>query len=83
MKVKACPKCSKQGLCHDSRQVSDYVRRRYHCVTPGCGTTWTTAEFFVEIGESRDKRKIRHYRERQAKQAASAILARLQSELSG
>lgn len=75
---KFCPKCLKQGQCHDSRQVKDYVRRRYHCE---CGVTWTTAEFFVSEGDSGDKHKIRRYRDGQAKTAARDLLQRLQNEL--
>lgn len=79
MSVKCCSRCQKQGRCHDSRQMRDYVRRRYHCE---CGHTWTTAEFLVEEGDSRDKYKVRHYRERQAKAQAAAIIGRIHEELS-
>ena len=38
-------KCGEQGAIVDSRQHSEYVRRRYLC---GCGECWTTSEIRVD-----------------------------------
>lgn len=77
---KLCPRCGLQGMCHDSRMVKDYVRRRYSCRDGKCGTRWATAEFFVDEGSS-SRNKISDYRRREAKAHVRDLLAALDQSL--
>lgn len=81
MTPKRCPKCDTQGACMDSRQVAEYVRRRYRCRNAECGCGWTTAEFFVEHSTGSNGFKIRNYIDRQEKDAMRRVLENVVGKL--
>lgn len=77
MSVKQCPKCGIQGQCTDSRQMSDYVRRRYHCRESGCGHSWTSAEFLISEGDNKGGCKVKRYFVAKEREAMNRAIDRL------
>lgn len=75
MSCKNCPICGLQGSAYDSRQMKEYVRRRYRCT---CGRRWTTAEFLV-ADETNNNEKVQQFLKRKGFEAAREALAPLKA----